>query len=230
MEEHVGSMLVLWKDKYKGLYLAPVCRVLDLSAKEADELIRSMLITHDLGKLVRHYQDHLEKGTGLRGYRHEILSAALTSMAFSKRPWRTYLSATVMLHHEPILLGQVRRIGERYASLTHAYKSLSLAASDNGIIRLTEDGVETINKILKEEGFPEAVPSEISIRSCLRELKRTVVLSSLVNDRLLIRIKVATLLHVLVLLDALAAKRREGDQGGTFVSRRAKIAEVGELT
>lgn len=230
IEEHVRSMIELWRDKYRRFYEAPLARVFRGLGGEVDRLVRCTLIMHDVGKLTWIYQAYLRGETGLGYYRHEIVSSAITGVAFSGNPWCGYASAAVLLSHEPILLGQVGRVGERYFSVTFAYRSLKLAAKRGEEVELEEDGVAVINEILREEGFSESLASRYPISGCVEALKATIARTALLGDRQTQRLRVAVLSHILTLLDSLSASRARGDdEGGTFVSRHARYAEVGEL-
>lgn len=231
IEDHVEQMLKLWKEVYCKVYAAPLKRIFKRSGiVDVDALVACSVIMHDVGKLTRLYQQHLVERLSLRGYRHEVLSSAITEIVFSRFPWSNYVSAAVLLSHEPILLGQVGRAGERYFSVTLANRSLWLVADENKRIRLEEDGVEALNKILKKEGFNVSLADEYSLSSCLDALRKILVKTSLLGNRHFSRIRIATLAHLLTLLDSLVASRnRRDDEGGTFVSKYARYAEVGEV-
>jgi len=234
IEEHVSRMLELW-NAYKKAYKAPLTRLFKhLGGHDVDELVKCALIMHDVGKLVPRYQKYLAGEAELEGYRHEVVSAAVTAIVFKQRPWRAYVSAAVLLSHEPILMGQVLRTRERYVTLTSAARILRLAGGKDRMsserVLLEPDGVDAINQLLEKEGFEEKLMQEYEVEECLHALKEVVTITSLVGDRSLERIRVAALVHVLTLLDSLAASEKRGDDdGGTFISKNARLAEVVEV-
>ncbi|RLF05129.1 MAG: hypothetical protein DRK00_05165 [Thermoprotei archaeon] len=231
IEDHVGEMLKLWSQVYCELYTAPLKRLFrELEFGEVDRVVKCILIMHDVGKLTGIYQSYLKGGGALRGYRHEVVSSAITAIEFSQHSWAVYAAAAVLLSHEPILLGQVSRAGERYFTVTSAHRSLQLAAGGSEIVRLEEDGVRVVNRMLSGEEFSERLSLDYRVEECMRALKRVVARTSLIGDRHLARVRVAALTHILTLLDSLSAsKSRRDDDGGTFVSRHARLAEVGEV-
>ena len=229
MEDHLEKMLNLWKSRYSKVYLGPLKRF--FKDFDSDRLVKSMLIAHDIGKLTDYYQKYLlGEIKYLMNYRHEVVSAAIARIMFQGEAWSMYVSAAILLSHEPILLGQVGRSKERYFTLTSAGRILSMASRDSkDYVLLVKDGVNVINGLLKREGFKERLYEKYRVVDCLRALKSVVVRTSLLRDKDVIRAKVSLLIHILTLIDSLAARRRSGDEGGTFVSKRAKIAEIGEI-
>lgn len=237
MEIHIGAMLRLWEEKYRRAYEAPLARCLKSSIGQSDvnEVVKAAIILHDVGKLTEFYQGYISaraRGLEVRvgGYRHELVSAAIAHRAFAQRSWKYVVSGAILLHHEPITMSYVRRAGERYVTLTQAYASLSSASKDGKRLALCKKGVELVNDMLRRNGFlKETIETFYTIDDLIDALKELVVRISLRGDKGLWRIRIAALVHVLTLLDALAAKSREGDEGGTFVSKRAVRAEVVEL-
>ena len=232
MEKHLEAMLELWEGKYRRFYERPLQRLLRLEVGDADRIVKAAVILHDVGKLTERYQRYLEakaRGESARlGYRHEMLSAAVAFLTFASSPWRPLLSAAVLLHHEPILMGQTGRLGEEYVTLTRAYSMFRLVASEDRV-ELHPGGVDLINRLLEREGFSEKAEPVYGRSQLEGALKDCVARVALRSDRGLVRVKVAALTHVLTLLDSKAASARSGDEGGTFVSRRAAVAEVAEL-
>ncbi|RLE84286.1 MAG: hypothetical protein DRJ67_10780 [Thermoprotei archaeon] len=227
IEKHVGGMLARWK-AYKRVYEAPLAR-LYRGLGSVDDMMKCALIMHDVGKLVPRYQKFLRGEARLGDYRHEVVSAAITAITFKHRPWRIHVSAAILLSHEPILMGQVGRVGERYLTLTSVERILRLAG-DGELVKLEDDGVEAINSLLEREGFEERVAREYGVDECLEVLKETVVATSIAGNRLLERLRVAALIHVLTVIDSITANEsREDDEGGTFVTRHARQAEVVEV-
>lgn len=231
MEEHVDSMLKLWKIKYRKAYQASLRRLI---GDCADEAVRCAIILHDVGKLAKFYQEYLRnrhegKRASLRGYRHEIASAAVAALLLQSVEWGDLVAAAILLSHEPLLMGQVGEAGERYLTLTQASRSLRVACS-KGVLELEPVGVHTVNLILAREGYQYSLEDNYELSECLRALKGLVVRVAALGDLATKRVKVAALMHVLTVIDSLSASEsRRDDEGGTFVSRGARVAEVAEL-
>lgn len=235
IEKHVELALNLWTNKYKKFYISSLNRVFRFESEpiNEDEVVKATIILHDVGKLTSYYQEYIRaKSQGLerflKGYRHEIIGSAVTFLTFKQKPWRYLASGAVLLHHEPILMGQMLRLGEDYVTLTHAYYSLRVASQDNKV-SLDEKGVDILNKILSREGFIERIPESLPIDEMEEAIKECIVRIALRSDKPIMRVKIAALVHILTLLDSLAARSRSDDDGGTFVSQRASLAEVAEL-
>jgi hypothetical protein len=63
--------------------------------------------------------------------------------------------------------------------------------------------------------------------TCFKRFRARV---AVLGDAATKRVKVAALMHVLSVIDSLSASETRGDdEGGTFVSRGARAAEVAEL-
>jgi CRISPR-associated endonuclease Cas3-HD len=231
MEEHVDSMLKLWKNKYRKAYEASLHRLI---GDRADEAVRCAIILHDVGKLANFYQEYLKnrfegKRGSLRGYRHEIASAAIATLMLQNIEWGDLVAAAILLSHEPILMGQVEEAGERYFTLTQASRSLRVACY-KGVLELDPGGVRMVNQILAREGFQYSLEDNYELSACLRALKGLVARVAVLGDAATKRVKVAALMHVLNVIDSLSASETRGDdEGGTFVSRGARAAEVAEL-
>jgi CRISPR/Cas system-associated endonuclease Cas3-HD len=138
------------------------------------------------------------------------------------------VAAAVLLSHEPILMGQVGEAGEKYFTLTQAYRSLGVACS-RGVLELEE--VNVINEILKDEGFQWELKGSYALSECINALKGLVARVAILGDAAVSRVKVAALAHVLTVIDSLSASKSRGgsDESGTFISRGARAAEVAEL-
>jgi CRISPR-associated endonuclease Cas3-HD len=232
IRDHVDSMLERWKFKYRRVYEKPLRRLI---GDHADEAVRCAIIMHDVGKLTKLYQEYLKRRlsgekASLRGYRHEVASAAIASLHLQGVEWGDLVAAAVLLSHEPILMGQVGEAGERYFTLTQAYRSLKVACTD-GALELDSEGVSIINDFLKSEEFQWRLKEKYEFSGCLDALKGLVVRVVALGDVAVKRVRVAALSHVLTVIDSLSANesREEGDDGGTFVSRGARVAEVAEL-
>ena len=230
MEDHVRGMLERWKSKYRRVYERSLRR---LVGERADEAVRCAIILHDVGKLARFYQKYLRKRlsgekASLRGYRHEVASAAIAGLHLRGVEWGDLVAAAVLLSHEPILMGQVGEAGEKYFTLTQAQRSLGVACS-GGVLEL--EGVDVINGILRDEGFRWELRESYDLSECIDALKGLVARVAILGDAAVSRVKVAALAHVLAVIDSLSASEGRGgsDEGGTFISRGARASEVAEL-
>jgi len=230
MEDHVRGMLERWKSKYRRVYESSLRR---LVGEHANETVRCAIILHDVGKLARFYQEYLRKRlsgekASLREYRHEVASAAIAALHLQSVEWGDLVAAAVLLSHEPILMGQVGEAGEKYFTLTQAYRSLGVACS-RGVLEL--EGVDVINRFLKDEGFQWELRESYALSDCIDALKSLVARVAILGDASVSRVKVAALAHVLAVIDSLSASesRGGGDECGTFISRGARAAEVAEL-
>lgn len=227
IEEHINRMLEHWK-AYSRVYRAPLKRLFR-ELGDVDDLVKCALIMHDVGKLVPRYQKYLRGEVKLGWYRHEVVSAAITAVTFSSRPWRAQVSAAILLSHEPILMGQVSRTSEKYFTLTYAERVLRLGG-DGSSVRLEEDGVRILNDLLNRERFKERVAQKYQVDECINALKEIVAAIAISGNKLIERLRVAALIHVLTVIDSLtASKNRRNDEGGTFVTRYAQLAEVVEV-
>ena len=124
LNDHVNKMLEYW-DKIKYRYLYTIVRVLkaygiELSHKDVDEFMRILIKLHDVGKASKLYQNYIDGKRKLNGFRHELVSAYYTYHILKKLKNNEKLAfvgaLTVMLHHEPIIMGQIRSLKKKELS------------------------------------------------------------------------------------------------------------------
>lgn len=228
-EDHINSILQLWDCKFKVAYLPSLSRVLGLNKDHTNNLIEVAVILHDAGKLFVDYQKSLREGRKIIGYRHEIVSAALVSFILTVSEEIHLVSGAILLHHEPILMGQVSKYAEPYLTITDIERRLRHTCGD--IIQLDPEGVEWTCKKLQSYPFKNWLPGEIKLDYVLEKIKEIMMalcIKCSSQQKSSLRLKVSSLGTLLSILDSVAAneKRKSSDDGGTFITRRAEKAEV----
>ncbi len=112
-------MLAAWervKDKYIPSMIRAMRAVgIEFTEEDADRFMRTLIILHDVGKCSDIYQKHLNNNEPLRGFRHELVSAYYAHKILKevfKDENVAFLGGAlvVMMHHEPILMGQIRSL------------------------------------------------------------------------------------------------------------------------
>jgi len=220
-EEHIVEMLKCW-DKIREKYQKTLVRI--LKAEKVDFLVKAMIILHDSGKGTEFYQEAISQNKGLERYRHEIVSSYLAYKLLDNRvqePHLSVISAALLLHHEPILMGCIGTQRERGITLTDI----------RGRVEYPRGGYEAEYKTKKlHSGFKETFENlfrkylnfecdinlnEIEIDDLIRVIGRIISLTSLSGDdswRQQMRSMVALLLHILVVCDYYGARGRGGDE------------------
>ncbi len=234
-DDHVESMLTLWGGLFRRTHLACISRVLALSSEEAEYLVRKMVILHDVGKLYIEYQKAITgSGTLNRAeYRHEIVSAYyMYNLALStSMNEEDYCAMTaIALHHEPILMGQLARMGEPYLTVTDILRRLR-KTSIEGKILMDRDGIKLVEDLLRKYvGINVQLPVEVTVEevaNAMRDIILTTSIKGSTHYKARIRLKTSALLSLLCVLDSWPAhKARREDDGGNFIARRAELAEV----
>jgi len=242
-ENHVMGMLELWNIKFSRAYTPTLSRVLDLNPREVNLLVKKAVILHDAGKLYRGYQEALRDGrSGIRAeYRHELVSAYYAHgwiLGHRMSEVDYCLTSAIALHHEPILMGQVGRIREPYLTITEVLRRFN-KVSQEGVLDMIDEGVSFLEGLLKthvglEVRLPRRVPvnrGESEEKSLARILRDILLMASVKGSgqhKAKLRLKTASLLSVLCVLDSWVANRARGmdDDGGTFITRYAGLAEV----
>lgn len=224
--EHTCTTYYVWEMCMKKYYEEAIRRVFGRYSKLAVDLA---LLTHDAGKLAEAYGIPRLR----RFYRHEVVSAYLAYSllkhpALSSVDLGVNVSLAILLHHEPIILGAYAgELGERYIKVSTVKAMLERVAPD-GRLKLIND-LSYVNLVnhklgLSGRGSPllQALQSAVSISSVIDAIKEVIASASLgdISTRLIRRLRVGTLLHVLVLADSLAASMRRHGQS-TWVVRRA---------
>ncbi|AEC52732.1 hypothetical protein PNA2_1817 [Pyrococcus sp. NA2] len=223
LKEHVEEMLSAW-DMVKSKYILSIIRVMravgiELKEKDADRFMRALIILHDIGKCSRIYQNYLEGKEELGGFRHELVSAYYTYEILK----RTFESETlafigalvVMMHHEPILMGQILSLQKENLSPEVVIDKLR---NFDGIV----DGTESLLKELMEKylnvdlDVPKPTKEDI-----LDRITSLSVLARHGSEADKLRLVVGALLIPLVLCDYKGAESREGE-----TPKFAEILEV----
>lgn len=233
LEEHITNILEVWQH-LKKYYLAPIVRVLRVDEGTANKVVETVLILHDIGKATRYYQEAKRPGA----YRHEVVSAyyiVKVSEQLDKnhniRPiLQTIAPSAALLHHEPILLGRVYTLGEKYVTVTQVIGTLSKIFR-GGTIEFIESALSYYDDLLTQVFNSKIIlPRNVRIEDVIRTVKDIIIRTSLAGRtlyKLVQRSRVASLLHVLVVCDAVAAQKRPCDKSATFITKHALLGEVG---
>jgi len=207
LDDHVNKMLEYW-DKIKHRYLHTIVRVLkacsiELSHKDADEFVKILIKLHDIGKASNLYQDYIKGKRKLNGFRHELVSAYYTYYTLLKKLKNNeklaFIGAlTVMLHHEPIIMGQIRNLKKKELS---AEVVLDRLRSFDGMVYELKDWLKQRVEVSVDEPTKDEIIKfvfEMSVKS--RHMPN--------SEKL--RLIVGALLLPLVMCDYYGAKDREG--------------------
>ncbi|MCD6245095.1 MAG: CRISPR-associated endonuclease Cas3'' [Candidatus Korarchaeota archaeon] len=83
-----------------------------LERQQVEDLMRALIILHDVGKASRIYQRYISGEERLEGFRHELVSAHYTyeSLLPLDGELAEIGALTVMMHHEPMLMTQSIRL------------------------------------------------------------------------------------------------------------------------
>ncbi len=232
--KHIYCMLKVW-DSIRNYYSRGLTRILGF---DADTIVKLTILSHDLGKLARVYQEGERKY-----YRHEVISAYLAytilPRVINNQSFPIdIVSNAVFLHHESIILSvYAGEIGEKLIPLSTLRKMLD-EYIDELAIACELSGDPYYDRVRKEISGLDAIMSEVKkamsypdtnkIYSIISEI--IVDATSKVGERSLVfRNKVAALLHILSVCDSVAATISRGDQrdSGTWISQQAfKGAEL----
>lgn len=216
LDEHVGKMLSEW-NRIKRRYLKTIQRSLrsldiELSEKQIDELVETLIKLHDIGKASKIYQRHIKNGETLKGFRHELVSAYYAHQILKKKFNEKVAfvgSLVVMLHHEPILMGQITSIKKK--ELT-AEIVLDKLRKFDGMVE------ETKEWLTKNVGIAIEEPKNDEL---IRFVFEHSVKARHMPDSGKLRLVVGALLIPLVLCDYAGARDREGE-----APKFAKVVEV----
>ncbi|WP_297068797.1 CRISPR-associated endonuclease Cas3'' [Thermococcus sp.] len=212
LEEHVEAMLSSW-ERVKSKYIPSIIRAMravriELSEEEADRFMKTLIILHDIGKCSDIYQRHLENGEPLKGFRHELVSAyyAYKILKNMFKEDTAFIGAlVVMMHHEPILMGQIRSLDKEELSPEVVVDKLR---EFKGVVGGTGD---FLRKMMSEHlDFTPNVPLP-SKDEILQHITMLSVLARHRPDSDGLRLVVGALLIPLVLCDYEGAKSREGE-------------------
>ena len=222
-ERHIENMIKCW-EKIKGKYQKTFERILKLNAENIDFLVKAMIILHDSGKCTVFYQDAISRGDTIGRYRHEIVSAYLTYKLLKsvvEEPYLSVISATILLHHEPILMGCVSTQREKGVTLTDIrgrveYPRKGYEASEEA--KTLHPEFKKLFKYLFDEYLDAKLNpniDEIDPDELVETIGRITALTSLCGDdswRQEMRSMVALLLYILVVCDYYGSRDRGGDE------------------
>ncbi|RLF81129.1 CRISPR-associated endonuclease Cas3'' [Thermococci archaeon] len=208
LDEHVAKMLKEW-GRIKKRYLKTIQRSLKslntkLSEEQVDEFVKILIKLHDIGKASKIYQRHIKKEEKLEGFRHELVSAYYTYHILKEKFNEKVAlvgSLVVILHHEPILMGQITSIEKKKKELT-AEVVLDKLRKFDGMVEETEKWLaENVGIVVEEPKGGELIRFvfELSVRA--RHMP----------DSGKLRLVVGALLIPLVLCDYAGARDREGE-------------------
>lgn len=222
-EMHIGNMIECW-EKIKRKYQKTFERILKLNAENIDFLVKAMIVLHDSGKCTVFYQDAISRDETIGRYRHEIISAYLTYKLLKnvvEEPYLSVISATILLHHEPILMGCVSTQREKGVTLTDIrgrveYPRKGCEASEEAKTlhpEFKELFKYLFDKYLDAKLNPDI--DEIDPDELVETIGRVIALTSLCGDdswRQEMRSMVALLLYILVVCDYYGSRDRGGDE------------------
>ncbi|MEM3928204.1 MAG: CRISPR-associated endonuclease Cas3'' [Archaeoglobaceae archaeon] len=211
LKEHVESMLKAWEIAKKK-YISSIARVMSsenikISHSEVDRFMKSLIILHDTGKGAKIYQENIETGE-FRGFRHELLSAFYTKeileQIFDRK--KAFIGAlVVMIHHEPILMGQIENIQKEELSPEVIVDKLR---NFNGVVPALKDFiVDSFKDFLNVSVNVPDVDLDALMQTVMELSVRARCLPN--SDRL--RVVVGCILLPLVLCDYKGAEERGGE-------------------
>ena len=241
-ECYLTHALYCWRTwlALKNRYKRSVTRVLNsvLDANLGEEVVQRLMdieiIHHDIGKLTHEYQ------LGQRGYRHELLSAALLYEAFKSEVLEevprhadliaSILSASVYLHHEGLY------IIHKHLELRAPSYSFILSQLSGHTIRLREDwwritqGLNNVllNVPLKWQPEHGLEVMEINGETIAERLGEIIMILDGHVDSAAIRLAVAAIAQPLKVCDNLSAMHRGGEPG-RFAQFLLKLVESGAV-
>ncbi|ASJ08819.1 CRISPR-associated protein [Thermococcus siculi] len=212
LRQHVDAMLSAW-ESVKSKYIPSIIRAMravgiEFTEEDANRFMKAIIILHDTGKCSDVYQRHLKTGESLKGFRHELVSAyyahGILKEIFNEEV--AFIGAlVVMMHHEPILMGQIRSLDREELSPEVVLDKLR---NFNGVVEDTEPFIKSMMK--EKLGMIPEVPSPTR-EDVLGEVIRLSVLARHRPDSDKLRMVVGALLIPLVLCDYKGAEEREGE-------------------
>ena len=221
--DHVNDMIEYWK-KIKHRYLKTIERALEalkikLDTEKVDELMELLIKLHDIGKASKIYQRAIiNDQEKLMGFRHELVSAYyayhILLKKFEDKNLAFIGALTVMLHHEPIIMGQIRNL--RKKELT-AEVVLDKLKNFDGMV----EGFEELIKRLIGNSIGDIIKNEPNKEDIIRFVVEISVKARHTPNSEKFRFIVGTLLLPLVMCDYKGAEKREG--------RAPKFAEILEV-
>ena len=220
--EHIYCMLKVWEG-IKKFYLKSLRRAIGLD--DVDNLVKIAILSHDAGKLLEEYKHNKFM------FRHEVIGSYIAYNLVNDDKAKAIVSSAVLLHHESGILGiYAGQFREKYVPIS-TIKAVLENAERKGTLRpyceLCQDPYYTrvknlpiseMNNVLQKVD-PEGVTKVV----------KHVIISSISNDSLVFRNKVSAFLHVLTLVDSVAANlnRSDNKDEGTWITKMAQAgAEI----
>ncbi|MGB9622675.1 MAG: CRISPR-associated endonuclease Cas3'' [Candidatus Bathyarchaeia archaeon] len=230
------AALLVW-EKIKPYYWRSIVRVLGDTFFDP---IALAIALHDLGKLTKAYSKHR------KDFRHELFGAYATydvlRTAIGDSDVSYLVATSVLLHHEPIAMKIVGEYGERYLTISNLKRVIvSYDLSPSCDVEATIDKI--INDLLIKNKYIDTRLRDALKRFCIKwvkevsgdevysALKKIIAWATIMgdsNELLVRRAKVASLLHLLIVSDSIAAnivrQGRCGSSGrdeGTYITKRA---------
>lgn len=228
---HTLACLNEW-EKIKPKYGKALARVLNLSRSDADKVVSTAVALHDVGKLAVPYQKALisDEYRGLKAdFRHELVSAYVVHEALKPCGFVALISAgATMLHHEPILLGQIVRAGERAITVTDLRRRFlaTLRRLGASSMEFADGSAGVVSSICERINVAIELPASVEVSEIVSVLRRVIERLRNVGTpefRNQIRLRVAALQHVIVLCDY----RSAGLRGHTDERFFAKLMREG---
>ncbi len=221
LREHVESMLKAWEITRRK-YIPSIARVMSsynikINHSEVDRFMKSLIILHDTGKGAKIYQENIETGK-FHGFRHELLSAFYTreilEQIFDRKT--AFIGAlVVMIHHEPILMGQVESIQKEELSPEVIVDKLR---NFDGIVPALKDFiVDSFKDVLN---ISVNVP-DVDLDALLQTVMELSVKARCLPSSDKLRLVVGCILLPLVLCDYKGAEGRGGE-----VPKFSKVLEL----
>lgn len=211
-EDHMRSAIDTWS-AIKSRIMPSISRLFQNSIQlnELDELIRTMIASHDIGKLTKRWQDEIKKPEP-RPPPHSIIGAAYLWKILSNSEYQNALadfrfasSFAVNIHH--IDKGIVGDNTER----PHIQLILYRLVDDKGFVRWCEEADSTISnvfRILKRDDYLPLSNLVLDDVELMAEDLRKWSRGASILERHRRRILASSLHHILKLCDLRAARNR----------------------
>lgn len=222
-EGHIENMLKCW-EKIRRKYQKTLERILKLNTEKIDFLIKAMIILHDSGKCTEFYQDAISQNEAVGRYRHEIVSAYLAYELLKnmvEEPYLSVVSAAILLHHEPILMGCVSTQREKGITLTDIRGRIEYPRTDYEAgekAKTLHPEFKELFKYLFDKYLDVKLNTDVNkidSDDLVETLGRVIALTSLCGDdswRQEMRSMVALLLYILVVCDYYGSRDRGGNE------------------
>lgn len=220
--QHIYCMNLVW-DKIKKYYMKNLARVLGKNV-DVDRLMRIAFLAHDAGKLLQAY---LNK-RGSFQYRHEIVGAYVSkelTNAINNDYVSNVIATAVLLHHEGIILSAYAgKYNERIIPLSTIKKVIEISDFTYICNDLMQDPYyEKVKKYYTDEiNLMDSIMRKIDKNRVYDTIKD--IISFTIVEGLKFRNKVASVLHLLSVVDSVSATLDRGnneEDAGTQISRLA---------